>query len=302
VALVGAVTFVMTSFMAIAQSDAKRVLAYSTIANLGLIVVCAGVGTYQLYWAAIMLVIFHAIAKSLLFLSVGSVEHNLGERSIEHMDGLISIMPKVAVGMAIGILGMFLAPFGMLISKWAALEGLVNANAALTIFVAFGGAATLFFWGKWLGKITMVKSAPTDFKAKVSRLEGISLGSLAVMTVLVCLTFPLISRYFLEPLIADIYNQTYLLGQSNVAILLLMMGLMLILPLTLLRSGKRSYREQYLAGANTAKEQFHGSLGTTHSLTMRSFYLSNIFGEAKLFGISVVISIILIVIMIGVGL
>ncbi|MDR1961339.1 MAG: NADH-quinone oxidoreductase subunit L, partial [Gracilibacteraceae bacterium] len=47
VALVGAVTFLLTSCMAITQNDAKRVLAYSTIANLGLIIVCAGVGTYQ---------------------------------------------------------------------------------------------------------------------------------------------------------------------------------------------------------------------------------------------------------------
>ena len=233
---------------------------------------------------------------------MGSVEHNLGQRSIEHMDGLISYMPKVAVGMVIGILGMFLAPFGMLISKWAALEGLVNSNVALTIFVAFGGAATLFFWSKWLGKIIMVKSVPADFKAHISRSEGFSLGSLAVLTVLVCLSFPLISRYFLEPLIETIYNQTYLLGAGNTAILLLMMGLMLVLPLTLLRSGKRSYRDQYLAGANTGSEQFHGSLGTNHSLTMRSFYLKNVFGEDKLFNLSVVICIILILIMIGVGL
>ncbi len=302
VAMVGAVTFLLTSFMAISQMDAKRVLAYSTIANLGLIVVCAGIGTYELVWAAIMLVIFHAIAKSLLFLSVGTVEHNVGDRIIESMDGLITKMPKVAVGMVVGIAGMFLAPFGMLISKWAALEGLVAANPILTVFVAFGSAATLFFWTKWLGKIIMIKDKPADFHAHVPGTETFTLTSLAIMTVGVCLLFPLISTYSLEPFIQSIYGHTYLLDQSNVAILLIMMGLILVLPLRLLTYGDVTYKHQYLAGANLSeKEKFYGSLGLTRDVTFKSFYLNNIFGEDKLFKLGVVSSIILIIIMIGVG-
>ena len=302
VALVGAVTFLFTSFMAIAQQDAKRVLAYSTIANLGLIIVCAGIGTYQLVWAAIMLVIFHAIAKSLLFLSVGTVEHNLGDRIIESMDGLIMMMPKVAIGMVIGIAGMFLAPFGMLISKWAVLEGLVSANPILTVFVAFGSAATLFFWTKWLGKVIMVKSVPPQFEAHVPGTQSFALTTLSVLTVAVCLTFPLISTYFLEPFIAQIYGQIYLLAQSNVIILLLMMGIIVVLPLRLMGYKNLNYREQYLAGVNVSdREKFYGSLGRTRDISMRSFYLENIFGEDKLFRSGFVSCIILILIMIGVA-
>ncbi|HHV64275.1 MAG TPA: NADH-quinone oxidoreductase subunit L [Peptococcaceae bacterium] len=301
VAMVGAVTFLLTSFMAISQMDAKRVLAYSTIANLGLIVLCAGVGSYELMWAGIMLVIFHAIAKSLLFLSVGTVEHNLGDRIIESMDGLITKMPKVAVGMVIGISGMFLAPFGMLISKWAALEGLVAANPILAVFVAFGSAATMFFWTKWLGKLTMIKEKPADFVAKVPASETFTLTSLAFLTIAVCLIFPLISKYSLEPFITSIYGHAYLLDQSNVAILLIMMGLILVLPLRLLTYGELNYKPQYLAGANVEKEKFYGSLGLTRQVTMKSFYLNNIFGEDKLFKLGVVSSIVLIIIMFGVG-
>ncbi len=302
VAMVGAVTFLLTSFMAISQMDAKRVLAYSTIANLGLIIVCAGVGTYELAWAAVMLVIFHAIAKSLLFLSVGTVEHNIGDRIIESMDGLIMKMPKVAIGIVIGIAGMFLAPFGMLISKWAALEGLVAANPILTVFVAFGSAATLFFWTKWLGKVIMVKEKPADFKAHVPGTETFTLTTLALMTVAVCLLFPLISTYSLEPFIEAIYGTAYALDQSNVAILLIMMGLMIVLPLRLLTYGEVTHKHQYLAGANLSeKEKFYGSLGLTRDVTMRSFYLNDIFGEDKLFKLGVVSSIVLILIMFILG-
>ena len=63
--LVGGVTFCMASVVAVTQSNAKRVLAYSTIANLGLIVACAATGHPQAVWAAILLVIFHAVAKAL---------------------------------------------------------------------------------------------------------------------------------------------------------------------------------------------------------------------------------------------
>src|SRR5690606_34799843 len=130
---------------------------------------CAGVGTYKLVWAAILLIIFHAIAKSLLFLCVGTVEHRIGSKDIEDMTGLIVRMPHVAVMMFIGIAGMFLAPFGMLISKWAAIEAFIEAQFGL-IFVAilaFGGSITVFFWSKWMGKIISVCPVATKVENRI---------------------------------------------------------------------------------------------------------------------------------------
>jgi ech hydrogenase subunit A len=66
----------------ISQSNAKRVLAYSTISNLGLIVACAGINTHEAIWSAILLIIFHALAKSLLFLCVGITDNKLGARDM----------------------------------------------------------------------------------------------------------------------------------------------------------------------------------------------------------------------------
>lgn len=67
VSLVGGFTFLITSMLAITVSDGKAVLAYSTISNLGLIAACAGVGRQETVWAAVLLLIFHAVSKSLLF-------------------------------------------------------------------------------------------------------------------------------------------------------------------------------------------------------------------------------------------
>jgi ech hydrogenase subunit A len=87
-----------------------------------------GIGTFEAVWTAIMLVIFHAVSKSLMFLTVGTAEHHVGSRDIESFDGLFMEMRTLAVCMAIGICGMFLAPFGMLISKWAAMKAVIDAG------------------------------------------------------------------------------------------------------------------------------------------------------------------------------
>ena len=55
------------------------------ISNLGLITACAGVGMHEAVWAAILLIMFHAVSKSLMFLSVGAVENCTGSRNIEDM-------------------------------------------------------------------------------------------------------------------------------------------------------------------------------------------------------------------------
>ncbi|MDD3622022.1 MAG: proton-conducting transporter membrane subunit [Methanofollis sp.] len=284
--LVGAVTFLVASAIAISQTNAKKVLAYSTIANLGLIVACASVGTPELVWAAIMLIIFHAVAKSLLFLCVGTVEHRTGSRDIEDMDGLIVRFPKIAVMMATGIAGMFLAPFGMLISKWAAIEGFIDAPFGIVFvtILAFGSAVTVFFWAKWMGKILSVTPYGENLEGSVSRAKWVVLSSLTVLTVLAALLFPLVSSVLIEPYVLGIYGETARLAQDNIIIMLLMILLLLILPLSLYTSSKESRKlPVYMGGRPTTPDlKFAGSLGIQREMTTRNYYFEEYFGEKKL--------------------
>ncbi len=89
VSLIGGFTFIAASMMAIAQNDGKKVLAFSTISNLGLIVACAGIGVEETVWGGVLLMIFHAVSKSMLFQAVGATENCLGSRDIEDMHGLL---------------------------------------------------------------------------------------------------------------------------------------------------------------------------------------------------------------------
>ena len=284
VALVGAVTFVVGSLAAITSSEAKRVLAWSTVANLGLIVLCGGIGTYEAVWAGILLIIFHAVAKCLLFLCVGVVEHKLHSRNIEDMSGLVVRMPRVAIMMQIGMAGMFLAPFGMLISKWAVLKAVVDAYPSLSVFIAFGSAATLFFWVKWMGKLVEVVGTGERIKKELVLGEAIALYGLSAATALACLLFPLISSRFIEPYIYAVYGQSASLGEGNIIIMTIMMAMVMLFPITFFNYGRGvRVTDAYLGGANLhSSTRFLGSASAVENVTMHNYYLHSIFSETWL--------------------
>jgi ech hydrogenase subunit A len=289
VALVGAVTFVAGSLVAVCTSDAKKILAYSTVANLGLIVLCGGIGTKEAVWAGILLIIFHAVAKALLFLCVGVVEHKMHSRDIEDMSGLVLRMPKIAVMIEIGIAGMFLAPFGMLISKWAVLKAIVDAHPLLSIFIVFGSSATLFFWVKWLGKLLQI-TGPMDKKEKnISGGKWTALGALSVLTILACVCFPLISNQFIEPYIGGGFKAAdSVLGHSNLIVMGLMLGMVAMFPLSFFNYNRKvKVVDAYLAGANVdstdGQARFQGSAGIIRDMSMHNYYIGQLLGEERVF-------------------
>jgi ech hydrogenase subunit A len=299
--LVGGVTFLAASAIAVTQSNAKRVLAYSTVANLGLVVACGGIGTYEAVWAAILLIIFHAVAKSLLFLGVGTVEHQVHSRDIEDMAGLITNLPKVGLMMLIGMAGMYLAPLGMLLSKWATLRAFIDAPGGVIflLLVAFGSAVTVFFWAKWMGLLIARPNRGENIESRVPRDELAVLGLLAFLVVTVSVLFPWISRYLLEPYVFTLYGQIAQLGQDNIIIMLLMMGTVILLPASLLYFRKgRHVLKPYMSGrATTDDMRFSGSLGIQREMGLHNYYLEDLFNEPRTFRAGVAVTVVLIVLM-----
>lgn len=158
-ALAGGFTFAVAAALAVSQSNAKRVLAYSTISNLGLIVACAGIATPLAYAAALMILCFHAASKGLLFLCVGAIEQRIGSRDIEDMGSLLYTMPVTACITIAGMLTMLVPPFGMLMSKLMAIEAAIDAPLIVLLVIA-GSALTVFFWAKWIGRMQTVSYHP----------------------------------------------------------------------------------------------------------------------------------------------
>lgn len=286
VILVGGFTFLFCSCMAISQSNAKRVLAYSTIANLGLIVACAGVGTPEAVWAASFLVLFHAIAKSLLFLCVGTAEHHIGSRDIEDMDLLFERMPRLARFMMLGIMVMFIAPFGMLIAKWATLVSFAETGqVALIIILAFGSAATFMFWAKWLGKLSGIAAQPENVEVSVHKSEWVSIMVMAVLVILCCVGLPVISWTVIDPYVYSVFGT---IGQdistTNLWIGSILSALVVVVLFAGLGRSKAKKADIYLAGVSRDNEArtFRNSLSGESTATARNWYMEDYFGEKRL--------------------
>jgi NADH-quinone oxidoreductase subunit L len=145
VAAIGAATALYAGVLAMAEDDIKRVLAYSTVSQLGFMFIAAGVGAYG---AAIFHLVTHAFFKALLFLAAGSVMHGLGgETALDRMGGLRKAMPRtfavtaIAWGAIIGIV-----PFAGFFSKDAIIASAWSEGRILIFAVAVVAASLTGFY------------------------------------------------------------------------------------------------------------------------------------------------------------
>ena len=132
--VVGGVTAVVGILWALFQSDLKRVLAYSTIENVGIITAAiglaetfraAGLGTMAsiALVVALFVIVAHALAKGLLFLAAGAVDRATGTRDLERLGGLLRRMPFTGASVLIGALSIAaVAPFAGYLGEWMVLE------------------------------------------------------------------------------------------------------------------------------------------------------------------------------------
>ena len=141
VAIVGAATAIFAATIGLVQNDIKRVLAYSTVSQLGYMFLGCGVGAYS---AAIFHLMTHAFFKALLFLAAGSVIHGLGgEQDLRKMGGLRKKLPVTFAVTTIGVLaiaGIF--PFAGFFSKDAILYAAFTQGGTGGIVLWFVGLVT----------------------------------------------------------------------------------------------------------------------------------------------------------------
>ncbi len=150
VAWVGALTALLTALIACAQNDLKKILAYSTISQLGYMFVAVGLG---LQAAAIFHLLTHGFFKALLFLAAGSVMHALHEETdVWKMGGLRRAMPVTFATSAVGTLAIAGVPFfAGFYSKEKVLVAALETPGAELIWVigAVVAALTAFYMSRW---------------------------------------------------------------------------------------------------------------------------------------------------------
>ncbi len=150
VAIIGAVTAFVAATIACAQQDIKKVLAYSTVSQLGYMFLAIGCGAYE---AAIFLMVAHAFFKGLLFLGAGSVIHGLhDEQDLKRMGNLRRYLPITFITFGIGWLAIAAVP--PLSGFWAKGDVLENAWAAHPALWAVGivtAALTAYYMSRLTG-------------------------------------------------------------------------------------------------------------------------------------------------------
>ncbi len=301
VSLIGGITFLIMSMLAITVSDGKKVLAYSTISNLGLITACAGIGHIETVWAGIFLLIFHAVSKSLLFQTVGAIENATGSRDIETMHGLVRRHPYLAWTLVIGIAGMFLAPFGMLISKWAALKAFIDGGSIILVLcVCFGSATTVFYWIKWIATVLASKTNDVKEKNTTSANQWISILIHSAMMIILCFAFPFISSKVIIPYIHLVFNNAnQVITSDNIIIMMIMLISIFLIPAISWSSAKQTkYKKasRYINGVNAGDQMnYIDSMGEKKRFFLANWYMEDLFGVKKLWMPTVIVSILIIV-------
>jgi ech hydrogenase subunit A len=259
IGVVGAASFLTTSLLAIAQSNSKRVLAYSTIGNLGLIIVCVGLNTPLSITAAVIILLFHAISKALLFMSVGVVKDETGSEDIENMANLRDRMPFVSISIFIGVFMILLPPFGMFAGKWIVSEANVSFPL-IGIILSIGFAASIVYYGKWLGRIFATGPATerrTMMKEKVPVLYRLTLGALLVAGIVLSFGVNLVTKYLVDPFVARYYTTpiggetislTTGLGAFPIVLVLIVVGLIFLGLGFVLRPNRKDLSQAYAGG------------------------------------------------------
>ncbi|GIP35562.1 NADH-quinone oxidoreductase subunit L [Paenibacillus sp. J2TS4] len=182
VAIVGAFTAIFAATIGTAQNDIKRVLAYSTVSQLGYMMMALGIGTWASYTAGIFHLFTHAFFKALLFLGAGSVIHAVRTQNIHEMGGLAGKMKITTWTFAIGALALAgIIPLSGFWSKDVILAEAYHSNQLLFWI----GLVAAFFTALYMSRLFfLVFTGPSKVKHEVKESPASMTFPMIVLAVL----------------------------------------------------------------------------------------------------------------------
>ncbi len=147
------------ALMSLAEKDIKRIIAYSSVSQMGYILFGLGTMTRAGIEGATLHVIYHGIVKALLFMIAGAVIYVTGKRQIEALGGLGKAMPALTACAAIGALGIAgMPPLGIFNSEWMIFAGgFETTHIVLSILTLFGSLLTVIYALRFAGGIFLGK-------------------------------------------------------------------------------------------------------------------------------------------------
>ena len=196
VTLIGAFVFFAASLLALGKDNFKEILGLSTVALLALMMALGAIGSEQAMKASLILIMFHAVSKALLFLQAGVLEKTFHLKYINDVNGLVNHSPLVAFFIIIGFASLTLPPFGAFVAKFMAIESIANElvknplYAFVLVFFALGSVFLTLLYFKVLTKIFAKDADSKQESVKISKYYTIpSFALLALLIVGIYITF-----------------------------------------------------------------------------------------------------------------
>jgi NADH-quinone oxidoreductase subunit M len=171
IAIFGALTALIGGMLAMFQDDAKKLLAYSSVSQLGYIFVGIGIGGSTGTAGALYHVLNHTLFKAVLFMGIGAVIYRTGEHKLSRMGGMIHVMPATFWMFLVGIFAAAAIPITSgLASKWLIYEAAIEKGVGIMVPILFLASVSAFlysfrilqggFMGQLRDEFKDVKEAP----------------------------------------------------------------------------------------------------------------------------------------------
>jgi NADH-quinone oxidoreductase subunit L len=275
VAWIGAATALWAALMAAAEYDIKKVLAYSTISQLGYMFLAHGVKAYS---AGMFHLVTHAFFKALLFLGAGAVMHGLsGETDIRKMGGLRKVMPVAGVTFAAGWLAISgIIPFAGFWSKDAILAGAWAEGEYALWAIGVGTALlTAFYMSRvyfrvFEGPVRTANGVHAHDATMTMKMALIPLAVLSVVGGVINLPGLATLERFLEPVVGESQVPSGLVPWvlAGVALLVAVLGIF-------------AARSLYLQpGADERRARLQRPIAPLVTAARNKFYVDEIYGRA----------------------
>jgi ech hydrogenase subunit A len=204
-------------------------------------------------------------------------------------------MPRVSTLFMIGIAGMFIAPFGMVVAKWTAIKAFLLVpgplGALLILIMAFGSSLTIFYWGKLLIKILSARRQSDyerSIERRVSRYEWFSEGVMALGVLAAAAGIGLISDRVVGPYALEAFSATpRVFLNIDPVTLLVMLSAMLLLPFISVVSWLNptyDHSDFYASGRTATVSHVMGAaLGGIKRVSLRNYYLDGVLDGGLIF-------------------
>lgn len=200
--ILGFITSILAFVKAITENDLYTLLAYSTISQIGLIVIGLAIGTEDSFWGSIYHILSHSLFKSVLFLTAGELFRQYGTRYIPKIKGVMKTMPVTGFALIFGLLGLTGAPF----FNGAISKNMIGSGIDSTFLYLLLNIVTL---GTVVYSIKLATMLFGENKLSSEVKEKKDVPNLQQWTMLVFGILTILTGIFGQPLMEFLYDYSY---------------------------------------------------------------------------------------------